>query len=278
MSAQHEPIIVKPISEVTAYLRNLIPPNIPKTYAINPRFSSVAGEDDIRKGVAAFKEFLYLLCDRLTSDGHLYAKPPKKPGNMADYPFLHNMTNLLVDIGYFGILSESGKSLLIDKLPLCTPPKPKISASSQADCMCFLTLCGFVFTDFEVKYPSNPTLLTGLKSLSIADMELRTDRRYWGDNNLLRCNYRLLKSEEPDMLDVLRDLLNPLPEDVQAFVVKLHRRYVEMGLTCVNTRLGEENFAYSYIGNSRKNLAPEKFTENASLLFRIQLKTDTVYL
>jgi len=206
------------------------------------------------------------------TDGHLFAKPPKKPSSMADYPFLYNVTNLLVDIGYHGKLSESGDSLLIDELPLCAPPKPKIPASAQADCKRFLTLCGFVFDELQVTYPSNPILLTGLKALSIADMELRTDKRYWGDNNLLRCDYRLLKSEEPDMLDVLNDILHPLPAEVQAFAVKLHRRYTDMGLTCVNTRLGEMNFAYADVRKSRKTLPPREIYGKRIYAFSYSIK------
>jgi len=256
MSTQHEPITIKPISEVAAYLRNLIPPGVLESYALKPRFDNVANADDIRSGVIAFKDFINIFCDRLISDGHLYAKAPKKPSSMADYPFLHNVTNLLVDMGYHGKPAEDGSSLLIGELPLCSLPKPKISPSAQAECKQFLTLCGFTFDGQEVSYPSNPVLLVGLKPLSIADMELRTDRRYWNDNNLLRCDYRLLKADKSDILDELRDFLHPLPKKVQSFVVALHKRYVDVGLTCINTRLGEVTFAYANIGNSHKQLAP----------------------
>jgi len=278
MTTQHEPLTVKPISQVAKFLKNLIPANIPKTYALKPMFENISTETNIRNGVVAFRDFLYLFCDRLISDGHLYAKAPKKPSSMADYPFLHNISNLLVDIGYHGSLAERGDSLLVTRLPLCTPSidkngkktSPKISPSSQIECLRFLTLCGFVFTGIdldakpfnilksemlEVSYPSSPIMLTGLKALSIADMELRTGRRYWNDNNLLRCDYRLLKAEGSDMRDVLIDFLHPLPEKIQAFALKLHKRYTDMGLTCINTRLGLVSFAYAYLGKSRKALS-----------------------
>ena len=134
MSEQHEPITVKPISDVAKFQKNLIPANIPEAYVLKPMFKSVAKGENIRNGVIVFRDFLYLFFDRLTLDGHLYAKPSKKPSSMADYPILHNITNLLVDIGYHGKLSDNGDSLLIDELPLCTPQKPKISASAQAEC------------------------------------------------------------------------------------------------------------------------------------------------
>lgn len=96
-----------------------------------------------------------------------------------------------------------------------------------------MNVCGFVFTGIdleaktlnisevqllEVSYPNNPILLTGLKALSIAEIELRT-RRYSNDDNLLRCDYRLIKAEDTDMLDVLKDFLHPFPEKHQRFAL-----------------------------------------------------------
>jgi len=270
--------MLKPISEVAIFQKNLIPANIPETYALKPVFGGIASDATIRKGVIAFRDFLYLFCDCLISDGHLYAKPPKKPSGMADYPFLHNITNLLVDMGYYGKLADSGDLLSITGLPLCTASidengkktQPKIPASSQLACFRFLALCGFAFTGIdldakavnisetqrlEVSYPDSPVLLAGLKALAIADMELRTERRYWNDNNLLRCDYRLLKAGSSDIHDVLNDFLHPLPEKVQEFALTLHQRYTDMGLTCINTRLGLVSFAYAYLGKSRKALS-----------------------
>jgi len=271
-------VTLKPIGDVARYLKNLIPANIPETYTIKPIFERVACEDRIRSGVIAFREFLYLFFDLLVSDGHYFAKPPKTPSNVTDYPFLHNLTNLLVDLGYHGRLEESGVSLIITKIPLCTATvdesgkrrAPKIPVSGLTDCLRFLSLCGFIFsginTDKQMgsiseaqplmaSYPNNPFLLTGLKALSIADMELRTGRRYWNDNNLLRCDYRLLKAEETDILDELKDFLQPLPISVQEFALKLHNRYTRMGLTCSLSILGDTSFSYASIRKSRKELS-----------------------
>ena len=121
MSTQHGPVVIKPISEVAQFQKNLIPANISETYSIKPMFKNIASDEEIRKGVIAFRDFLYIFCDCLISDGHLYTKPPKKPGSMADYPFLFNVTNLLVDIGYHGKLTKNDDSLIVDQLPLCTP-------------------------------------------------------------------------------------------------------------------------------------------------------------
>jgi hypothetical protein len=277
MNTHHGGIItLKPISEMAKYLENLIPANIPKAYALKPIFKKVTSEENIRKGVIAFRDFLYLFCERLISDGNLYAKPPKNPTSMTDYPFIHNVTNILVEIGYYSKLSKSDDSLLINELPSCTASfdekgkkkNPKISVFNLIESLRFLTLCGFVFTGInleaktfnisgaKVSYPNNPILLTGLKAMSIADMELRTTRRYWNDNNLLRCDYRLVKAEDTDILDVLKDFLYPFPVKLQKFALKLHQRYIEMGMTCSMRILGDINFAYAFIGKSQKVLSP----------------------
>ena len=272
------PVTLKPISDVAEFQKNLIPVNIPETYTLKPMFKSIASEENIRNGIIAFRDFLLLLCDRLISDGHLFAKPPKTPNNMTDYPFLHNMTNLLVDIGYYSKPSENGDTLFITEIPLCTASidengrkrSPKIPAAGLIECLRFLTLCGFVFTGtdlaaksltisetqpLEVTYPDNPVLLTGLKALAIADMELRAGRRYWNDNNLLRCDYRLLRAEDTDILDELKDFLQPLPVRVQEYAMKLHQRYTDMGLTCTLSILGDVTFSYANLSKSRKALS-----------------------
>jgi hypothetical protein len=277
VSTYHE-VILKPISDVAEYKKNLIPAYIPADYALKPMFKTVASEASIRDGVVAFRDFLYVICERLVSDGHAYAKPPTKPSGMADYPFLNNVTNILVDMGYHGVLAEKGDFLLISELPLCVAhvdedgkkKPPKIPVSAQLECFRFLTLCGFVFAGIDlnakmltisearpltVSFPGNPILLTGLKALSIADMELRTDRRYWNDHNLLRCDYRLLKAEDTDITDILTDFLHPLPEAVRRFALQLHQRYTGIGMTCTLSILDDVSFSYAYIGESRRTLS-----------------------
>ena len=280
MSTHHDgTVTLKPIGEVAVFLRNLIPANIPKTYSLKPIFKKVSSEENIRKGVIAFRDFLYKFCSTLISDGSLYAKPPKKPSNMADYPFLYNVTNLLVDIGYYGRLSKNGVSLSITEIPLCTAAvdengkkkSPKISFSGLIECLRFLTLCGFVFTGIDLKaktlnstekkhieisYPGNHILLTGLKALSIANMELRKTRRYWNDNNILRCDYRLMKVEDTDILEILKDFLHPLHVKIQKFAVNLHQHYIDMGMTCSLRILDDINFAYAFVSKNRRISSP----------------------
>jgi hypothetical protein len=96
--------------------------------------------------------------------------------------------------------------------------------------------------------------------MSIADIELRV-KMYKSDNNhdnLLWCDYRLMKAEDTDVLDLLKDFLHPLPEKVQKFALELHRHYIDMGMTCATIiSTFEVHFVYSYIKNSRRVLSSQ---------------------
>ncbi|ULQ59546.1 hypothetical protein K7I13_13930 [Brucepastera parasyntrophica] len=286
MSADHGEIAMqKPISEYARYIKNLIPANIPGTYSLKPMFKTIAGEEKIRNGVIAFRDFLYVFCDRLISDGHLYAKP-QKTKNPANYPFLHDVNHLLIDIGYYGKPAENDGSLLITEIPSFTDPKPKISASRQTECLRFLALCGFVFTGIdleartrtisevqpaEISYPDNPILLTGLIALSVSAKELWV-RFYNNADNLFRCDYRVLKAEDTDILDMLKDFLYPLPEKLQKFALELHRRYTDMGMTCITINDDAVHFAYSYIKNSRRTLSTRDIYQQRVWEFSLSMK------
>ncbi len=286
MSSSHgETAMQKPIDEYALYIKNLIPKNIPETYALNSMFENVADEVNIRKGIIAFRDYLYLFCERLISDGHLYSKP-RKTKNLEDYPFLNNINYLLIEIGYHSKFNESGDSLLITEMPLFTVSKPKIPFSKQIECLRFLNLCGFAFSGIdldgkkiefpegqvlEVTYPDNPLVLTGLKILSIAAKELWI-RFYNNADNLLRCDYRVVKAEDSDTLDVLKDFLQPLPEKLLEFALELHQRYTDMGMTSVILHDDADHFAYANIKKSTKTLSRRDIFQKRVWEFSLSVK------
>ena len=286
MSSDHgETVIQKPINEYALYIKNMMPANIPETYALKPMFENISGEENIRKGIIAFRDYLYLFCDRLISDGHLYSKP-RKTKNLEDYPFLNNINHLLIEMGYHSKFNENKDSLLIDEMPLFTASKPKVPFSKQIECLRFLTLCGFVFTgidldakkiDFsegqllEVTYPANPLLLTGLKVLSTAAKELWI-RFYNNADNLLRCDYRVIKAEDSDTLDILKDFLQSLPEKLQEFALELHQRYTDMGMTCIMLHDDANHFAYANTKKSKKALSRRDIFQKRVWEFSLSVK------
>ena len=286
MSSDHgETVMQKPINEYALYIKNMIPADIPETYALKPIFENIASEENIRNGIIAFRDYLHIFCDRLISDGHLYSKP-RKTKNLEDYPFLNNINQLLIEIGFYSKISENGNSLLITEMPLFTASKPKIPFSKQTECLKFLTLCGFVFSGidldakkidfqegqlFEVTYPDNPKMLTGLKILSVAAKELWV-RFHNNADNLLRCDYRTIKVGDSDVLDVLKDFLQPLPEKLQEFALELHQRYTDMEMTCVTLYDDANHFVYANTKKSKKTLSRRDIFQKRVWEFSLSVK------
>ena len=126
------------------HLKNVITPEIPDTYEINPMFENISNEEEIRKGVLAFRNFLYQLCDVLIVEGDSYDIHKKNAHEFDDrvtisvyFPFLHNLKCLLLNIGFHGVLTESNGSLTAYNNIFDT----KIPVSKSIDCLRFLTAC-----------------------------------------------------------------------------------------------------------------------------------------
>lgn len=248
------------ISDMAKYIRNIIPPNIPDTYTIKAVFKHISEERNIRTGILAFRDLLYLICDRLIAHGSLYDKPVKTkqndvshPSLPVSFPLLNNVKSILFNIGYHGKLVENDGVMLLDDLNLLTSVigvdggqmKAKISVPKLMEALEFLVSCGMYFdgidltkqsielskvTSIIISYTDNPVMLTGLKVMAIAQKDLYTK----GNHDIfLRCDYRVIKEEETDVSSILKDFITPLPVEVQDFALKLHQRYLEAGLTCI---------------------------------------------
>lgn len=297
MSTDHGPVIQKSIADLSKYLKLLIPASIPEVFELKPQFREISNTKDVRKSIVAYRNFLYILCDYLYSDGDSYFKLKKNPKNSMDYPFLYSLTDLLADIGYHSRLSENKDSLVVTKLPLFTPTinkngKRKSAKNSKTKLMKglrFLKLCGFTFTgidleskkidlenniDIRVKYPQSPLLLMGLKIMAIADIELR-EKRYKSDfrhDNLLRCEYRLVE-QNASISGLLHDFLSPLSKPVQNLALDLHHYYESLGMTCVRIiSTLEVHFAYAYIKNSQKKLTDREIYQKRLLSFSLSIR------
>ncbi|MDF2843500.1 MAG: hypothetical protein K0R00_1926 [Herbinix sp.] len=252
-------IMQNTIGSMARYIKNIIPPSIPETYSIKAIFNHISGEENIRTGILAFRDFLYLICDRLIVDGSVYDKPVKNtqnnvshPSLPVSFPFLNNVKSILFNIGYHGELVESDGRILLGDPELLTTVigvdggqmKAKISVPRLIEALKFLTNCGINFNgidldeqtldlkavSLEITYPDNPITLIGLKVMAIAQKDLYSK----GNHDIfLRCDYRVLKEDDTEVISILRDFVAPLPVVVQDFALKLHQRYLEAGLTCI---------------------------------------------
>jgi hypothetical protein len=253
----------KTLKDMANHLKNIITPDIPDTYTINSIFENIANEEDIREGVLAFRNFLYQLCDTMIVEGDSYDSHKKNAHEFDDrvtisvyFPFLHNVKCLLLNIGYHGELTESGQSLTVE----INIFNAKIPVSKYIECLQFLTNCGILIDGINlnekkpdllkaesitITYPNNPTMLTGLKIMAIAEIEFGNNANTSKINKsnsisycrfsdiLLRCDYRVLKNDRTDdVFSILKDTMRPLSSNVQDFILLLHQRYLDKGLKC----------------------------------------------
>lgn len=244
---------------MASFLKNIIPSHIPEDYPVKALLKPISDEGNIREGVRAFRDLLYIICDRLIADGSQYDKPAKStpnndshPSLPVSFPFLNNIKSLLFNMGYHGQLIENGEALWLDDLSLLTAVigadggqmRAKITVPKLIEALNFLANCGFCFAGIDsgtrslamsegaslkVTYPKNPVLLIGLKTMAIAQKDLYAK----GNHDIfLRCDYRVLKDEETQANDFLKDFTAPLSNEVQNFCLELHRRYLDAGLKC----------------------------------------------
>lgn len=238
----------KTLLDVASYLKEIMVPETHEAYAINPVYTNISAEESIHEGVLAFRAFLVRLYDVLYAKGDVYDNCKKVAHEYENrttlsvyYPFLHNVSTLLMRIGYHGIPAENAQALVSGN----TVFNGKLSVAKNLECLRFLMDCGICIHGVDINdkkqnladiktikitYPDNPIMLTGLKIMAIAEMDHGT---LVNQDAFLRCDYRVLKRDETDALSILQDTIKPLSVDMQDFLLQLHERYQEKGLTCV---------------------------------------------
>jgi hypothetical protein len=238
----------KTLPDVASYLKEIMVPGTNEAYTIKPAYINIYDEESIREGVLAFRSFLVRLYDVLYTKGDVYDTSKKVAHEYENrttlsvyYPFLHNVSILLMNIGYHGIPDENAKSLHCEN----TVFNGKLSVTKYLECLQFLTDCGICIDGIDISdkkqnlsdiktikitYPDNPIMLTGLKVMASVEKDYGT---LVNQDIFLRCDYRALKNKEINVLSIVQDTIKPLSKDVQDFILQLHQRYLDKGLICV---------------------------------------------
>ncbi len=236
----------KTLQDVARYLKDTLVPEADEAYAILPVYTAILPEEDIRKGVSAFRAFLVRLYGEVEAAGAAYDTCKKaahayenRTSLSVYYPFLHHVRIILMKIGYYGRFGESAGALCCENVFT-----RKITVGKNLECLRFLTSCGLRFDGIDlndkkqglhdtrsitVTCPDNPAMLAGLKIMAVAEADHGT---LTNQDVFLRCDYRALQQKETDPLTIVRETMRHLPADMQAFALDLHRRYVDKGLTC----------------------------------------------
>lgn len=238
----------KTLQDVASYLKEIVVPETHEVYAINPAYATISDEESIRVGVLAFRGFLTRLYDVLYTQGAVFDNSKKVAHEYENrttlsvyYPFLHNVRTILMNIGYHGMFAENNQTLVCEN----TIFNGKLSVAKTLECLRFLADCGVGIDGIntndkkqklsdlktiKVTYPDNPTMLIGLKVMAIAEKDHGT---LVNQDVFLRCDYRALKRDETHAISILKDTIKPLSSDVQEFILHLHQRYLDKGMSCV---------------------------------------------
>lgn len=261
------------LNDMAKYIKKILPPTIPKVIDLHPLFLDIAPAEDIQKGILAYRDLLYVICDQLIEKGHLYDKAKTSSKNTAHlslpvgYPFLNNIKSILFMMGYHGRFIDHDKAIVIDEFKIFTtiigaegmPMKAKISGPKLVTAIEFLISCGFIFdkinletkpsevlktSSVKISYAQNPHLFVALKAIAIAQRELYEKGKH---NIFLRCDYRQLEKEMPETSSILKDYISPLSQPVQDYIMELHQQLLDAGLTCkVDVFYLNVRFIYSH--------------------------------
>ena len=238
----------KTLQDVACYLKEIVVPETKEVYAINPVYTTIEDEERIHDRVVAFRKFLIRLYDVLYNTGDIFDYSRKVAHEYENrttlsvyYPFLHNVKTILINIGYHGKLDEEKQCITCGNDIL----NKKLSVKRTLECLRFLEDCGICIdgidldkkrqklTDIErinITYPDDPTMLTGLKVMAIAEIDYGT---LVNQDIFLRCDYWALKKNETEVLTVLQDTIKHLSPKVQNFILQLHQGNLDKGLSCV---------------------------------------------
>ena len=252
--------LIKPLKDFAKHMKDLIQ-DIPADYAIDSLYKSIANEDGIRNGIVAFRGFLCQFFDCIIENAHLHDKPKPNTNRVwgginftMDYPFLRDMSAVLMNIGIYGELNASGDALVLSGGALLSVLK-KAKVSKAAVHLRYLTDCGIEFSGIdldtekphlskapilEVSYPDNPAMLIGLKIMANAQLEINKKRFKEGswacvntiDNIFLRCDYKALMEKEAEQMALIKDILKPFPPETRKFVLTLHQCFLDSGFKC----------------------------------------------
>jgi len=252
--------LIKPLRDFAKHLKELVQ-DVPVDYSINAIYKGIAGEESIRNGVLAFRDFLCHFFDYIVANADLHDEPKPNANRVwgginftMDYPFLRDMAAVLMNIGIYGELNTSGDALVLSGDELLVVLK-KAKVSKAAVYLRYLSDCGIEFFGvdldtekpnlakvslLEVSYPDNPAMLIGLKMMANAQLEINKKRFKAGtwacvntiDNVFLRCDYNALGEDEVEQISLINAIIKPFPAETQKLVLTLHQRLLDSGFKC----------------------------------------------
>lgn len=237
----------KTLRDLVIYLHEIILPETNESLVSKFAFDSISNDQQINNEINAFRAFLYQLFDVLRAKAdnydtykkvaHIYENRTTLSGY---YPFLYNIKSLLLNVGVKGDLIENNKTLLCNYNIFDS----RVSTSKTLEVLSFLKVCGLGIEGIDLSdikqdlskldsikfsYSKGSNMLIGLKIMALTEIKLGSL-----DNQdiFFRCDYNILKKGGIDVFSIVKDTVRHAPSDVQDFVLRLHKKYLDKGLKC----------------------------------------------
>ena len=272
----------KNLADVCEYLKALIITHTPDDFVVAERFKHGLTDEEIRKGIAAFREFLYVLYDRIACDkdsidaatGKKYNPESGEDSIQKCFPLINDIAVILSTLGQHGKLETEPKMMLtVNGGDLFTPlssTKPpamnKISGKRKLEVFNFLFDMGFYFEDinlqeaidfsktdtFYVTYENNDFLILGLKLLAEAKENIQSGYQKF-TTTFMRGDFYPLANDTPKKHSATSsDFANSQPPEIRNWIVDLDKMLFENKCKISTFYLSNTNGSGSFAYTSRK--------------------------
>ena len=284
----------KDLAYVCHYLKSLVIPKMSDNFVVAESFRYGFTDDEIRKGITAFREFLYALFDRLANGkdkidlttGSNYN--PKYEVGYGDkyrikacFPSIWDLTMILCSMGIRGEVKKSPEiKLTVNCTDLLTVICPitekdvsliKMNDERKLEMFHLLSDLGLRFhgadfseevgfskiEKFDVTSESNDYFPLGLKLISEATAHHK--HHYKLENMFypvfLRCSYYPLENDKPRKHVVkVKDFVNSRPSEIKKWIIDIDTFLTKNGCT-VSHNIGGCDIEFTY---NRKKVKSRK--------------------
>jgi hypothetical protein len=269
----------KDITDVCDYLKGLVIPHTPDGFVIAEPFRHGLPNDELVKGISAFRSFLYEFYGKAASDKAMFDDEKSKMYDIESgsdsirdcFPIFNDIAVLLFSLGFYGNLeTEPVTRLTVNGGVLYTPfikGKPsamkKLSKKRITELLNYLSEMGFYFegldlnglTDlsktgtFHVKNENDDYIILGLKLISEALGNVKAGFLKLA-SVFMRCDFYPLADTSPkDHTASAAEYANPQPPKTKAWIAAIEKHLLNNGckISCfsLSNTNGDGSFSYA---------------------------------
>ena len=263
---------------VCDYLKRLIIPQTPAGFKVAEPFRYGLSDEELLKGITAFRTFLYDLYDKIADDAGVFdVEKGKKydPESGEDsiqkcFPIINEIAVVLSTLGFYGKLeTEPNKELIVtgnDLLKPLSATKPpamnKISNKRKAEIFRLLSETGFYFEDlnysdnidltktgtFYITYENDNDLITGLKLLAEAKNNIKAGYQKFMTTFMRGDFYSLSNSTPKAHTACAAEFAGSQPPEIREWIINSEKLLNDYGckISCffLSNTNGEGTFSY----------------------------------